>query len=314
MLNLQLIYLTLMNSLTYFAPTLFLFTVHIAMEAFRDDVLVKLLAGVISDPNTSEFYNAFVYTMDFIYAMLVGSIIFFSLNLTNSSKVFKPYIYAVSTIFGLFMFCVFGVLIVDVIRGLISNETFLVQNQAVVGDIPGGINTINIMRWVLVGSIVIYIFPLFTYIFLFSGLNILCEIILGSISFLFYGPTYLIILNIYSLCRIDDISWGTKGLDNTSTKNANLMGSWKLIKVLHVSKFVIWNVILSVVLLSLGSDYKLRFFVTLVMVILIGLSMSIKVVVGSAYLLKYWCGNLCVNEKIPDLTIKSRIDSIIDSY
>ncbi len=188
------------------------------------------------------------------------------------------------------------------------------ENAALVDSLPGGILIVDAMRWMLVGSILIYILPISLFIFLFRKLNILCEIILGSLSFLFYGPTYLIILNIYSLCRIDDISWGTKGLDNTSTKNANLMGSWKLIKVLHVSKFVIWNVILSVVLLSLGSDYKLRFFVTLVMVILIGLSMSIKVVVGSAYLLKYWCGNLCVNEKSPDLTIKSRIDSIIDSY
>ena len=32
---------------------------------------------------------------------------------------------------------------------------------------------------------------------------------------MFYGPTYLNILNIYSICRIDDISWGTKGLDAT---------------------------------------------------------------------------------------------------
>jgi chitin synthase len=43
---------------------------------------------------------------------------------------------------------------------------------------------------------------------------------MGAFSFLFYGPTYLNILNIYSLCRIDDISWGTKGLDAAgSSKN-----------------------------------------------------------------------------------------------
>ena len=36
---------------------------------------------------------------------------------------------------------------------------------------------------------------------------------IGFAAFLFYTPTYLIILNIYSLCKIDDMSWGTKGLD-----------------------------------------------------------------------------------------------------
>jgi len=58
--------------------------------------------------------------MDFIYVMLVGSVIFFSLHLTNSNKKFKPYIYAVSTLFGLFSIAVFGVLVVDVFRGLID--------------------------------------------------------------------------------------------------------------------------------------------------------------------------------------------------
>ena len=32
-------YLTLMNALAYFAASFFVFTVHIAMKAFREDVL-----------------------------------------------------------------------------------------------------------------------------------------------------------------------------------------------------------------------------------------------------------------------------------
>lgn len=123
MLNLQIMYLTLMNSLTYFSPSLFLFTVHIAMEAFREDVLVRVLTDVITNPDKSEFYNAFVYTMDFIYVMLIGTIVFYSLHLTNNDKKFKPYIYAVSTVFGLFMICVFAVLFVDILRGLLDNAT-----------------------------------------------------------------------------------------------------------------------------------------------------------------------------------------------
>lgn len=82
------------------------------------------------------------------------------------------------------------------------------------GNIPGGIGTIDALRWILVGTTLIYIIPIFAYIFMFQKPNILWEIILGAFSFLFYGPTYLNILNIYSLCRIDDISWGTKGLDS----------------------------------------------------------------------------------------------------
>jgi chitin synthase len=38
-LNLQILYLSFMNALSYFAPAFFMFTVHIAMGAFRIDVL-----------------------------------------------------------------------------------------------------------------------------------------------------------------------------------------------------------------------------------------------------------------------------------
>jgi hypothetical protein len=113
-----------MNALSYFAPSFFLFTVHIAMDAFRQDVLSKLLTGVINDSNnSSQVYNAFVITIDFIYVMLLTSVVFYSLHLTNNHKRFKPYIYAVSTLFGLFMIIVFIVLAVDVIRGLFDNAS-----------------------------------------------------------------------------------------------------------------------------------------------------------------------------------------------
>lgn len=64
---------------------------------------------------------SFVYLMDFIYVMLVLTVIYYSLHLTHGAKHFKPYIYAVSTLFGLFAVAVFLVLAVDVFRGLIDN-------------------------------------------------------------------------------------------------------------------------------------------------------------------------------------------------
>jgi hypothetical protein len=111
-----------MNALSYLAPSFFLFTVDIAMQAFRTDVLPKVLGGVITDPNNNQFYNGFVYTMDFIYVVLISSIVFFSLHLTNGNPKFKPYLYAVSTLFGIFSIIVFSVLMVDVVRGLVDNS------------------------------------------------------------------------------------------------------------------------------------------------------------------------------------------------
>lgn len=112
---------------------------------------------------------------------------------------------------------------------------------------------------------------------------------LGAFSFLFYTPTYLNILNIYSLCRIDDISWGTKGLDSGSDKNAHLKDSWRLIKFVHVSKYVVWNILLSALLLTLGANYGPRFYVTVIMIGIIGATMSLKIVVAVIYMMIYRC-------------------------
>lgn len=189
----------------------------------------------------------------------------------------------------------------------------MTENKALIDTIPGGENVVNVMRWMLVASLGIYAVPILIYIVLFCKGHILCEIILGSFSFLFYGPTYLNILNIYSLCRIDDISWGTKGLDSGSTKNAKLKDSWRLIKFVHVAKYVIWNIVLGVALLSLGSSYTPRFIVTIIMVVLIGLSMSLKVVLSAVYMLKYWCSSRGGNKE-PTINTNSRIGKLVETF
>ena len=155
------------------------------------------------------------------------------------------------------------------------------------------------MRYALLGTVSIYVLPISIYILFFGNLHILCEIILGALSFLFFSPTYLNILNIYSLCRIDDISWGTKGLDSTSTKNSGLKDSWRLIKFVHVGKYVIWNIIVGSVLLTLGSSYTPRFMVTLVMIGLIGGTLGIKIIVAVFYMFIYWCGNVTCKDPVP---------------
>jgi chitin synthase len=40
------------------------------------------------------------------------------------------------------------------------------------------------------------------------------EMLTSLLSYLYYAPTYINILQIFAFCRIDDLSWGTKGLDN----------------------------------------------------------------------------------------------------
>ena len=116
-LRIQILYLTLMNALSYFAPSFFIFTVHIAMQAFRQDVLNGFILA------STAFLDFFVFTMDMIVVLLIGIVIFYSLHFKNNNKYFKPVIYASSTIFGILMLIVMGVLLVDIIRGLLHGTT-----------------------------------------------------------------------------------------------------------------------------------------------------------------------------------------------
>lgn len=106
-----------MNGLAYLAPAFFMFTMHIAIVAFRLDVLERFLGNTVG-PRALDY---FVYAMDFIYALMVSGIVFYSLHFKNNSKYFIPLIYTVSTVLGIFIWIIMLVLLVDIIRGLVGD-------------------------------------------------------------------------------------------------------------------------------------------------------------------------------------------------
>lgn len=111
-----------------------------------------------------------------------------------------------------------------------------------------------IFRAMVIAVLLLYFVPLLNYWIFFCRFKYLLDILLGVFSFIFYTPTYLIILPTFALCRIDDISWGTKGLDSGgNTKNQNLSETWKVIKIIQVAKYVFWNIIVGAALLILST-------------------------------------------------------------
>ena len=59
----------------------------------------------------------------------------------------------------------------------------------------------------------LYVIPILVFM-IYGKLEYIIDILFSTLSFMFFSPTYLNILNIYALCRMDDISWGTKGLNS----------------------------------------------------------------------------------------------------
>jgi hypothetical protein len=102
--------------LSYFTPAFFWFSIHISMKIFQEYALTKILKGVASSLDQNLVYNSFYYTIDSIYLITICSLVFYSLHLNNNNIKFKPFLYAVSTILGIFSLVILMVLVADIIR------------------------------------------------------------------------------------------------------------------------------------------------------------------------------------------------------
>lgn len=137
----------------------------------------------------------------------------------------------------------------------------------------------------------LYILPIIVYGLCFCKFSFACEVLFSVFAFFFYTPTYLILLNTYALCRIDDISWGTKGLDShkATKKDDKIMQTWTIIKFLYVAKLVFWNVVVAALLLHFGNSFQIRFFITFGIMIILAVTLAIKVMLGICYYCGYFC-------------------------
>lgn len=131
-------------------------------------------------------------------------------------------------------------------------------------------------------------------------------------AFFFYTPTYLILLNTYALCRIDDISWGTKGLDShkATKKDDKIMETWKVIKFLYVAKLVFWNVVVAALLLHFGNSFKIRFFITFGIMFILAITLAIKVILG----VFYYCGYCCKRVRDKPMGNKRKVSHLLEEF
>lgn len=66
-----------------------------------------------------------------------------------------------------------------------------------------------------------------------------------------------------------------------------MMDDWKKIRLVHVSKFVLYNTLVAFFLLLFGDDYVIRFWMTFCIMILLGSTLVFKVSLGAIYLIYY---------------------------
>lgn len=87
---------------------------------------------------------------------------------------------------------------------------------------------------------------------------------------------------------MDDLSWGTKGLDSgASNKDVSILNTWKIIRTIHVGKLFFWNVIVAGFMIHFGSNYLIRFYLTFALMGIIAVTMFFKVICGVLYYFYY---------------------------
>lgn len=153
---------------------------------------------------------------------------------------------------------------------------------------PGyGLLLVNCLRYAIASSTFVIILPVLVYSIFFRKLGILWDIIVGTASYIFYLPTYVAVLPIYSKCRLDDISSATKA--NLGSRNQRLKETWQIIKIMYISKYFFWNAVVSVVLIILHANILIKFFLLLGVLVMFTIIQLIKLIPGIIYTISYKC-------------------------
>jgi chitin synthase len=107
------------------------------------------------------------------------------------------------------------------------------------------------------------------------------------LSYLYYSPTYINILQIFAFSRIDDLSWGTKGLD--MTENDSIEREWEKRKYIFILQFVSTNAVLSYLFVKLAEFDYFKNILILTSTCLVAFLLIFRLVFALFYMIKYYC-------------------------
>lgn len=150
--------------------------------------------------------------------------------------------------------------------------------------IPGyGLFFVNALRYFLGAAVFFVIFPVFIYSVFFRKFSILWDLFVGTPAYIFYFPTYSIFIPMYARCKIDEISSVRGNL------GAKFKESWKILKLVNVSKYLFWNTILAGVLITLHGYILIKFFALLFLIVIFAIISLIKILPVVFYTISYKC-------------------------
>lgn len=210
----QLYYYSFVQKLAWIGPALFYIAMNLTLVSAVREYVVPLVKAFFNAKNDYDLYNYnisvfnvknVVYSIpdiiNFVYIILIFSVILFSLLVNNNNPRFKKVYYFAASLLGLYGMAVLFLLVFNSYE-IISDTIYQRGKEDFIIPL---IYLRVIIIFILVGHAlpIIWTFNIKKYV----------EIVASLFSYLFYTPTYVNILQIFAFSRIDDLSWGTKGLD-----------------------------------------------------------------------------------------------------
>ena len=210
----QLLYYSLVQKLAWISPAMFYIAMNLTLIATVNDYVLPMVVDFFNAERDYELYNYRISVfnikniiesipdvINFIYIMVVFSIILFSVLVNHNVKQFKQVYYFASSVLGLY-----GVAVIVLLS---CNTTAILLDMWHDRGVEDFIVPKIYLRAMIIFIIVGHGLPI---VWTFSFKKYV-EIVTSLLSYLFYAPTYINILMVFAFCRIDDLSWGTKGLD-----------------------------------------------------------------------------------------------------
>lgn len=230
-------------------------TLNIVMFAFFDEIRVV-------DSSLSSLAGFLI----FLYIWFIISLLYLSIQLKANDPDAEFFFRLISHIMGIYMLFSFSITLILLFGSIFYDMKGYFMNQ----NLMSMLSLITACSYVLIAIVNPFAIDTVTF----------CVI-----HYLYYMPTYLHIMVVYAFCRIDDLSWGTKGAHDAEESNKSK--EYKDFKVNFVSTWLMVNAILSYIIVVLMSNYDYKSIFLTILITFITALVCMKSFFALIYQLKY---------------------------
>lgn len=220
----QLLYYVFVQALQWVGPALFYLAMNLTLISFVTNSVVPEIETFFKLKQNFQLYNyniLYIFNLkqmiisipdiiNYIYILNIFGIVLWSTMTNHNQKNFKAIYYGASTLLGIYGLLVLALLIYNTYSIISSTVEKGVQDNEGQFIIP----------LIYLRALILFVIAGFAIPVLWSfSFKKTVEMITSLLSYIYFTPTYVNILQIFAFCRIDDLSWGTKGLDGEENKS-----------------------------------------------------------------------------------------------